>query len=214
MKRDSLCCASKCLTPVFCGCSLLSPSGCYCNSYWIHLTFSSWSWQHFSCYVYLAVASAVNNVFQLIGWFKLKTVPLAVSPGAVRMVWALWISFAFSIRKSSDSDHMSFTALPCSLWFMEGTVLPRWNQNLLCSLQLFFAYTLILSFGIQKAEKIHEKNASRDGMGRLSTQFYGIVRMRFSLCNMSLDLLKYWKTEVKPPSSTTCGRSSSWHNLK
>lgn len=30
-----------------------------------------------------AVASAVNNIFKLIGWYKLKTVPLAVFPGAV-----------------------------------------------------------------------------------------------------------------------------------
>lgn len=39
--------------------------------------------------MHLAVASAVNNVFKLIGWFKLKTVPLAVSSGAVWMVRAL-----------------------------------------------------------------------------------------------------------------------------
>lgn len=151
--------------------------------------------------MHLAVDSAVNNEFKQIGWLKLKTVPLAVSPGAVWRVWLLWSSSAFFIRHTGF-DHMRFIALPCSLWFMEGTALPNWNQNLLCSLQLSSAYTLILPFEIQKAEKVHEKNASRDGTGGVFQPSFMDSKEWYFPCVMSPWIclnIENWKSRPQAP---------------
>lgn len=120
---------------------------------------------------------------------------------AVWMVWALWSSLAFPTKRQRFWPPQPRRPAMFSVGFA-GDSPPELKSSfalLPSGFFFFFACAVILISGIQKPEKVHEKkHASRNGLGRLSTQFYGMERMRFSLCDESFGLLKYQKSKSNP----------------